>query len=152
MKKLFLGVAFVVASVVIAAPVSAQENAYRQELMRYMEKSGALAVTDQIMDQLIPSIQQITSQDVPAEFWKGFRAKWNEKARTALVDIYEPIYRKYLTLSDLQQIVAFYDSPVGRKLAAATPAITRDGMQAGQQLGMEIAQEMIQEMQVLGYQ
>ncbi|WP_337647998.1 DUF2059 domain-containing protein [Alistipes shahii] len=51
----------------------------------------------------------------------------------------------------IKQIVAFYESPVRKKLAAATSSMTSEGMQAGQQLGMEIAREMMQEMQQLGY-
>ena len=65
------------------------------------------------------------------------------------VDIYVPIYQKYFTLDELREIVAFYDSPVGRKLAAATPAMTREGMEKGQQLGMEIANEMMAEVRSL---
>ena len=51
----------------------------------------------------------------------------------------------------IKQIVAFYESPVRKKLAAATSSMTSEGMQAGQQLGMEIARAMMQEMQQLGY-
>ena len=127
MKKLFFVAAFAVALVVLAAPVSAQENEYRRALAQLMERSGALASADVILDQLIPAVKQMTSGEVPAE----------------------PIYRKYLTLSDLRQIVAFYETPVGRKLAASTPAITSEGMQSGQQLGMEIAREMMEELQQL---
>lgn len=52
-----------------------------------------------------------------------------------LVKVYVPIYQKHLTLDDLKKIVAFYESPVGKKLGAVTPAITMEGMTAGQQLG-----------------
>ena len=149
MKKLFFVAAFAVALVVLAAPVSAQENEYRRALAQLMERSGALASADVILDQLIPAVKQMTSGEVPAEFWDQFRERWDTKTRTRIVELYEPIYRTYLTLSDLRQIVAFYETPVGRKLAASTPAITSEGMQSGQQLGMEIAREMMEELQQL---
>lgn len=139
------------ALLVAVNPVAAQNDAYHRELKKMLEKSGALASADVIMAQLIPMMKQITIKDTPADFWDAFQAKWNGKTRDKLVGIYAPIYQRYLTLADLKQIVAFYESPVGRKLAAATPAMTNEGMQAGQQLGMEIAQEMIKEMQELGY-
>lgn len=50
-----------------------------------------------------------------------------------------PIYQKHLTLKD---IIAFNDSPVGRKPATATPLITKESMQAEQQLGMEIVADI----------
>ena len=151
MKKMLFGAAFVLALFVFAAPAAAQDGEYRQQLTKMLDKSGALASADVIMDQLIPAMKQITAKEVPADFWDSFRAKWNRKTKDKLVEIYVPIYKKYLTLADLKQIVAFYESPVGKKLAAATPSMTSEGMQAGQQLGMEIAQEMMQEMQQLGY-
>lgn len=151
MKKMLFGTALVLALFAFAAPAAAQDGEYRQQLTKMLDKSGALASADVIMDQLIPAIKQITAKEVPADFWDGFRAKWNRKTKDKLVEIYVPIYKKYLTLADLKQIVAFYESPVGKKLAAATPSMTSEGMQAGQQLGMEIAREMMQEMQQLGY-
>lgn len=152
MKKMLFGAALVLALFVFAAPAAAQDDEYRQQLTKMLDKSGALASADVIMDQLIPAMKQITAKEVPADFWDSFRAKWNRKTKDKLVEIYVPIYKKYLTLADLKQIVAFYESPVGKKLAAATPSMTSEGMQAGQQLGMEIAQEMMQEMQQLGYE
>lgn len=151
MKKMLFGAALVLALFGFAAPAAAQDGEYRQQLTKMLDKSGALASADVIMDQLIPAMKQLTAKEVPADFWDSFRAKWNRKTKDKLVEIYVPIYKKHLTLTDLKQIVAFYESPVGKKLAAATPSMTSEGMQAGQQLGMEIAQEMMQEMQQLGY-
>lgn len=148
---MLMGAALLLALFAALTPVAAQDDVYHRELKKMLDKSGALASADVIMAQLIPMMKQVTIKDTPADFWDAFQAKWNGKTRDKLVDIYVPIYRKYLTLADLKQIVAFYESPVGRKLAAATPAMTTEGMQAGQQLGMEIAQEMIKEMQELGY-
>ena len=151
MKKMLFGAALVLALFVFAAPAAAQDGEYRQQLTKMLDKSGALASADVIMDQLIPAMKQLTAKEVPADFWDSFRAKWNRKTKDKLVEIYVPIYKKHLTLADLKQIVAFYESPVGKKLAAATPSMTSEGMQAGQQLGMESAREMMQEMQQLGY-
>lgn len=151
MKKMFFGAALLLALFVSVRPAAAQGDEYRQQLTKMLEKSGALASADVIMGQLIPAMKQITIKDVPADFWDGFRTKWNRKTKDKLVEIYVPIYKKYLTLDDLKKIVAFYESPVGKKLAAATPSMTGEAMQAGQQLGMEIAREMVQEMEQLGY-
>lgn len=151
MKKMLIGAALLLALLFAVNPAAAQGDEYHRELMKLLDKSGALASADVMMTQLIPAMKQMTIKEVPADFWDSFQTKWNGKTRDKLVEIYVPIYRKHLTLADLKQIVAFYDSPVGRKLAAATPAMTNEGMQAGQQLGMKIAQEMMKEMKELGY-
>lgn len=128
----------------------AQEDEYSRELSELLETSGALETADIIMVQLIPALKQITVKDAPLGFWDEFQRKWNRETREKLVEFYVPIYKKYLSLEDLKKIVVFYDTPAGKRLAAANPSITRDGMQAGQQLGMEIAAQMMREMEQLG--
>ena len=61
-----------------------------------------------------------------------------------------PVYQKYLTLDDLKKIVAFYETPVGKKLGVSTPAMMTEGMQIGQQLGMEIANELQKDLDAQG--
>lgn len=43
-----------------------------------------------------------------------------------------PVYEKHLTEADLNEVIKFYNSPVGKKLAGKTPAITQESMAAGQ--------------------
>jgi len=145
MKKILLVAILALGMSLSVGTAAAQSDEYRECLKSLLEKSGALATSDVVMDQMIPAVQQMTANDVPAEFWTAFRQKWNQKAKDKMVDLYVPIYRKYFTLDELREIVVFYDTPVGRKLAAATPVMTQEGMEKGQQLGMEIANEMFEE-------
>jgi hypothetical protein len=61
------------------------------------------------------------------------------------------IYHRYLTISDLKKITAFYESPVGKKLAESTPVMTAEAMEAGQQIGMGIAKEIMANLKEKGY-
>ena len=57
--------------------------------------------------------------------------------------IWLPRYiRKYLTQKDLEEIIEFYESPVGKKLAVSTPHITSEIMTEGQKWGAKL-NEMI---------
>ena len=69
-----------------------------------------------------------------------------------MVDIYVPIYSKYLTLADLRELNALYATPVMRKAVGATPAIMQEGMSAGAALGQEIMTELQRELQAGGYE
>ena len=44
---------------------------------------------------------------------------------SSLLDQLARVYATVFTLEELQQIVAFYDSPVGKKLAAAAPELSK---------------------------
>jgi hypothetical protein len=72
--------------------------------------------------------------------------------RARMVDIYVPIYSKYLTLADLRELNALYATPVMRKAVGATPAIMQEGMSAGAALGQEIMTELQRELQAGGYE
>jgi hypothetical protein len=61
------------------------------------------------------------------------------------------VYIQKLTISDLKKITAFYESPVGKKLAESTPVMTAEAMEAGQQIGMGIAKEIMANLKEKGY-
>ena len=85
-----------------------------------------------------------TMTDIPDEIWDAFKEKIAERFVERMVEIYEPIYRKYLTEKDLQDAIAMYKTPIGKKLVSVNPDITSDAMQAGQELGMTIASDMME--------
>ena len=57
-----------------------------------------------------------------------------------------PIYRARFSVDDLHAITEFYRTPVGAKLAAATPTMTLEAMAAGEQLGWELLSELQHEL------
>lgn len=62
-----------------------------------------------------------------------------QAARESVVDELVPIYAKYLTGRDIEQLIKFYRTPVGRKLASVTPGISLDSSRVGQQWAQSIA-------------
>lgn len=137
---------FAVSSSVLA---QAPNNEYKAALQKMLEVSGSMASAKAMMPQMITMLKQQSPQ-VSDAFWSGFQQKWDVKFGSRLAELYAPIYHKYLTLDDLKKIIAFYESPAGKKLGTATPAMMTEGMQIGQQLGMEIVTELQQELQAQG--
>ena len=138
MKKSLLSVALCVMTLLIGiSPVSAQgqNKEYQETLHKMLLLSGGLATVDTMVPQIIGMMKQ-QSPSVSEATWNAVMEK--QFFSDNLVKVYVPIYQKHLTLDDLKKIVAFYESPVGKKLGAVTPAITMEGMTAGQQLGMEL--------------
>lgn len=149
MKKSLVLVVMCVAMLFAAAPsVSAQAPSaeYKTMLQKMLEVSGTMESAKVMVPQMVSMVKQ-QSPGIPNAFWDGFQKKWEAKLDGRLTELYAPIYQKFLTLDDLKKIVAFYESPVGKKLSAATPAMMGEGMQVGQKLGMEIVTELQQELQ-----
>jgi len=112
-----------------------------------LELTGALktgemmgkAITDQMITamskqqkNLDPKIVEIVRDEVGKIMHEEFIANrfTNEMSYR--------IYHKYFTTAELIEIVAFYKSPTGSKLASLTPKITQEAMIAGQQHGLSL--------------
>ena len=152
MRKGLVLVVICVALLFAAAPsVSAQapNDEYKATLEKMLELSGSMASAKAMVPQMIAMLKQ-QSPSASTAFWDGFQKKWETKFGSKLAELYAPVYQKYLTLDDLKKIVAFYETPVGKKLGASTPAMMTEGMQIGQQLGMEIATELQKDLDAQG--
>ncbi len=57
------------------------------------------------------------------------------------------VYTESFTEQELDKILAFYDTPVGKKMVAITPELTKKGMEIGQAWGMELQPLMAKYMQ-----
>lgn len=151
MKKLFfLAMTYIIVSLASILPASAQtptqDDEYKAALKKIMTLSGASAITDNILPQLMAMGKNNGLQQDEA-YWKEFSDKWLRKIEDKVMEVYTPIYKRYLTLDDLKEVVAFYESPVGKKLGKTAPAIMTEGMPMIQQLSMEMVKELMPKLQ-----
>lgn len=148
MKKNLVLVVLCVTMLAVAVPSALAQtvsNEYKVTLEKMLELSGSMASAKAVLPQMVSIFkQQSAASDA---FWNTFQKKWEGKFTSKLVELYVPVYQKHLTLDDLKKIVAFYESPVGKKLSASVPVMIPEFMQIGQKLGMEIAAELQQELQ-----
>ncbi len=116
-------------------------NQYKETLYKMLDKSGGLESVRLMVPQLVNMMkQQAASQ--PDSFWEDFTKRWTKQFIDKMMEGITPIYQKHLTLKDLEDILAFYNTPVGKKLSASTPVMGKEAMRIGQQLGTEIGRQM----------
>lgn len=128
-----------------------QENSsYKSSLKKLMQISGTEIAYKGALDQMISIFKQQQS-NAPKEFWDEFSAEVNKDAFTQLVNMILPIYQKHLTEADLLGVIAFYETPLGKKFAEKTPLISQESMLAGQEWGKEIGQKVITKLKDKGY-
>ncbi len=117
----------------VAGPVAAQEVAPEQLAMarKYIDltdRGGVFETTVveigiDTMRQIVtqnPEIQEQTS-DVIGEVIKEYNGRKGE-----LLDQFARIYAIYFSMEELTEIVAFYESPTGQKLAKANSDLNTD--------------------------
>jgi hypothetical protein len=148
MKKII----FLVSFILLTGSFSfAQDNtSYKSTLSKMMEASGSQNAYKAVIKQSIIMFKQQKSE-IPAEFWTEFEQNLTKSSFDHLLDMIFPIYQKYMSEQDLKDLIAFYQSPIGKKLAEKTPFIAADSMQAGQEWGKKLAEDILKKIQEKGY-
>ncbi len=128
------------------------DPAKEADIRRLMELTGAAklgqTVGDRMLEQLRPAILHSLppgerSEQIADAFATKFKARVNSESLGKLII---PIYDKYLTREDLEGLIQFYQTPLGRKMIRVLPQISQESYQAGAQWGEQIAKEVADEM------
>ena len=129
----------------------AQNNQdYEAAMTKMLEVSKSMDAMKQIAPQITAMLKQQSGGQIPDEFLKEMEQEMvvmYERMIKAMV----PVYQKYLSLEDIKGIIAFYETPVGKKLADANTKIAVEIMPIAQQVGMETMQKLMQTAKEKGY-
>ena len=114
---------------------------------RLVQASGAEAIILKSIELALPA-QRAQNPTINPEFWDRFTARARAEVRV-LVDSLAPIYARRFTGAELQQLVGFYESPVGRHIVVEQGNIVEEsqqlGVRWGTRLGAAIAVELANE-------
>ena len=105
-----------------------------------LRTSGAVDAMLAAMRANIPAQREALPQ-VPAEFWTAFESRMTKEA-PVLVDSIAAIYAHKFTVRELQEITAFYNSPIGRKVVQNQASIITESSAIGQRWGSRIGEEV----------
>jgi len=135
MKK---GLLFLAAFVLLTFGAQAQSAEFKASVRKLMAVSGSDATLKMIPEQILSMIEQQAPESVKVEI----QAMFSEEALLSLMDRMVPIYAKYYTQQDMDDLIAFYDTPLGKKLSTVQPQITLESMSVAQQWAAEIGQKV----------
>lgn len=130
--------------------IHAQSKTYAATLKKYMEASGTMGAFKIAITGMMGNFKSMNSS-VPDEVWKEFENEFLNTSVDDLVTQFAPVYEKHLTEGDLNELIKFYNTPVGKKLAEKTPALTQESMAAGQVWGQSVAQKVMMKLKEKGY-
>ena len=134
MKKSLLILSFCVFSI----SANAQSTSKSQKINQLLELTGSGKMGIQVMNQMMNSFRNSYSK-VNEEFWEDFK---KEVKAEDLTNMIIPIYDKHYTESDIDQLIAFYNSPIGKKMISTMPQVMQESMIAGQAWGKQISEKI----------
>ena len=137
MKKLVL---LCGALALLALEVRAQTPEYMAKMTRMLELSGSDAVMKELPKQMIGMMkQQVPAMpDSVSRQIEDLMAEYFPK----MLEMMTPIYAKYYTEEDLDGLIAFYESPLGKKMASTQPLILKEVMGVVPQWAAEFGSKM----------
>lgn len=144
MKKLAL---FMVGTV-FAFTASAQSDevspALETAISELIDATGVLEIGEQFGEIIIAQMSETLRQeqpDLPEQAFEIIREEVNATISGELeTGNFEaqiiPVYAKYFTFEEVLQLLAFYQTPLGRKTVEVMPLLSQESMQVGQAWGM----------------
>jgi uncharacterized protein len=176
LKCILPGFVVLLFAVLVAASAQTDMPAEKRALIReLLDLTGGAAMAEQLTQIVLSQFQQnyttmmqnllTQRQDISAEerqrllarlasfenFSRKFMAKFPKRINISeiLETVYSPLYDKYFNEQELEELIAFYRTPAGRKAIVVLPALMQEGMQGtAQQVGpmvMSVVQEIIEE-------
>jgi len=149
-RSIALTLVFVASLGIIALPAARAEElseAKREAVRQLMQSSGAGAMGKQlagmITQQLVSTLRK-SRPNIPAQtlgiIERETTAIITESvdAPGGLLDRMVPLYAETFTQEEIEAMLAFYQSPAGKKSVAAMPGLLR----AGQQIGLQYAKDL----------
>lgn len=106
--------------------------------------SGNLGVS--VVNNMIDSFKK-SLPNVENAFWNEFK---KEIIAEDLVNLIIPIYDKHFTENEIDELIAFYNTPIGKKMISTLPTITQESMLAGQNWGKLIGEKVIKSLREKG--
>ena len=160
--NIFFLVTFITLTLFISG-ASAQADTHRASI----EKLLVLMNQDQLMEEMFPQIKQMLAQqfeqtDLTEEqsrlmenfFDKIFNVMKEEMSWDKMKDDYIQLYISVYTEEEVNELIAFYESPIGRKTIEKMPLLMEKSMAISQKYTMnmmpkiqKIALEMAEEIQ-----
>ena len=134
---------------IVTSSIQAQgKSDYLEMLNELLEVTGSTTTTDLFMVKLIEAAK-MEYPDVEEDDWKNLelvvhnsRLEYREKKLV-------PLYQKYLSSEDLEELIKFYHTPVGQKYAKVVPQLSLEANRAGMEWGEQLAKTLEKEIRKL---
>lgn len=128
------------------AAEASEAKSKTEDIRRLMVLTGTAGVMERMIGPLMESQEGAMKKmrpDIPEEFWVELNKQLKQEFHVQeLVDLLIPIYEKYYTHDDVRQLIAFYESPIGKKSIAVLPQIQAESMAAGREWGRALGERI----------
>lgn len=143
-------VVFAAALLAASCPALAQDVApdKRADIERLLEMTGVLKLGQTLSQMMVAQLAEAVraaNPGIPDKLMQALPEEVNAvlvENTPAFVAMAVRVYDKYYTAADVKALIAFYSTPIGRKVIAVTPSLSQESMQIGMQWGQSLGPEI----------
>jgi len=117
-----------------------EDKSYYNDFVRFLELSGSKENQKVVLTNMFNQFKSMPN--VKAEAFNDMEKMMNEELDSLNKSLF-PIYKKYLSHSDLKEIIKFYESPTGKRLVGSQPQIIQESYVLGAKWGQSVAQRIM---------
>ena len=123
--------------------VAAMDAEKRANIEALLKDTGMLANISRVIDLLTPQIigsLKKENLEIPDVVWDEFTGICTEEMKRSLPELEDPvitIYDDNFSADEIKQLLAFYQSPVGRKIVIQLPQLMQQSVSMGQSWGQQ---------------
>lgn len=111
---------------VLSISVSAQIDAYQQDIINYLNINGTNQQYSQAYDNMFEVLnERVAAPDTPEKFWDKLK-EGKDKSLEDLISIMAFAYRKHFTQAEILEMTTFYKTSAAQKMISNSPNITEE--------------------------
>ncbi|HEU4497248.1 MAG TPA: DUF2059 domain-containing protein [Flavobacterium sp.] len=133
MKRILLAIALAF----VAQTSFAQDN-FKIDVLKLIQNSGAAGPMKAAKNQIMASIPEDKKTMFSKEFDASLPSLYNKMAK---------VYMEIYTHQDIKDMLKFYESPIGKKMAEKSGELASKSMVAGEEWGLELQKIMMKYIQ-----
>ena len=134
-NQIFRNLLCIAVLLVASIAVKAQTEHSDADIVKMQQVNGSAGSVNAMYPQIVAQLKSM-KPGVTEEQWAAVKKEVFDVEVAELNKQLIPIYKKHFTAEEVKAITAFYESPIGKKLAEQTPLITVESMQISQIWGM----------------
>ncbi len=131
----------------VAVKTNAQTETKEKLIKEMLELSGASKMAHQTMELMIASFKK-QMPAVENDFWDEFM---KEAKTDDLITMITPVYAKHFTESEVKELIAFYKTPIGKKMVEKLPVISQESYGIGEAWGKALGEKVSNKLKAAGY-
>ena len=130
-SQIFRNLLCIAVILVASIVVKAQTEPTDADIIKMQQVNGSAGSIDAMYPRIVAQLKA-AKPGVTEEQWAAVKKEVFDVEIAELSKQLIPIYKKHFTQEEVKAIIAFYESPIGKKLAEQTPLISTESMQISQ--------------------